>query len=407
MFNRPMIELCFSSANFRFGKHPSDFIKSLRADFPFKFRCQISNKVKQNIKNAKKNPEQKLISRSSAHFLIGGSIALGGKVVLRNIFVNCEANSGSILSPHDRLEGVPSTHAVEDPPFDWSQFWQLLKPQLINFIAAVLSALIVALSNIQIPLLLGEVVNVVAKYTQGNANEGSRFLDDILKPCMKIFQVYVVQSMFTFIYIAFLTRMGERMASDLRMQLFDSLLKQDIAFYDKHKAGELVNRLTADVQDFKSSFKMCISQGMRSVTQIIGCGISMYEISPQMAGWTAVLVPVIIGLFSRELEKSTHLNELLGMGIGIFQAGTNLFLNGVVLGTLYIGGNMLSTGVLKPGDLMSFLVCAQTIQKSLGQLSILWGTYVRGMSAGARVFEQSIPEPKLNFYNTSYKEHDE
>lgn len=50
-----------------------------------------------------------------------------------------------------------------------------------------------ALSNIQIPLLLGEVVNVVAKYTQGNANEGSRFLDDILKPCMKIFQVYVVQ----------------------------------------------------------------------------------------------------------------------------------------------------------------------------------------------------------------------
>ncbi|KAB7497522.1 ATP-binding cassette sub-family B member 8, mitochondrial, partial [Armadillidium nasatum] len=92
-------------------------------------------------------------------------------------------------------------------------------------------------------------------------------------------------------------------------------------------------------------------------------------------------------LFSRELEKSTHLNELLGMGIGIFQAGTNLFLNGVVLGTLYIGGNMLSTGVLKPGDLMSFLVCAQTIQKSLGQLSILWGTYVRGMSAGARVFE--------------------
>lgn len=72
------------------------------------------------------------------------------------------------------------------------------------------------------------------------------------------------------------------------------------------------------------------------------------------------------------------------------KAGTNLFLNGVVLGTLYIGGNMLSTGVLKPGDLMSFLVCAQTIQKSLGQLSILWGTYVRGMSAGARVFEVNI-----------------
>ena len=50
---------------------------------------------------------------------------------------------------------------------------------------------------------------------------------------------------------------------------------------------------------------------------------------------------------------------------------------------------MMSAGDLKPGDLMSFLVCAQTIQKSLGQLSILWGTYVRGISAGARVFEVS------------------
>ena len=36
--------------------------------------------------------------------------------------------------------------------------------------------------------------------------------------------------------------MGERMADDLRKQLFDALLKQDIAFYDQHKTGELVNR---------------------------------------------------------------------------------------------------------------------------------------------------------------------
>lgn len=73
----------------------------------------------------------------------------------------------------------------------------------------------------------------------------------------------------------------------------------------------------------------------------------------------------------------------------LFKAGANLFLNGIVLGTLYVGGKMLSSGQLQPGDLMSFLVSAQTIQKSLGQLTILWGTYVRGVSAGARVFEVS------------------
>ena len=41
-------------------------------------------------------------------------------------------------------------------------------------------------------------------------------------------------------------------------------------------------RLSADVQDFKSSFKMVISQGLRSVTQTVGCVVSLLIISPQV-----------------------------------------------------------------------------------------------------------------------------
>ena len=67
--------------------------------------------------------------------------------------------------------------------------------------------------------------------------------------------------------------MGEGMAADLRSQLFAVLMRQDVAFYDHHKTGEVINRLTTDVQDFKSSFKMCVSQGMRSVAQV-GAGLS-------------------------------------------------------------------------------------------------------------------------------------
>ena len=77
-------------------------------------------------------------------------------------------------------------------------------------------------------------------------------------------------------------------------------------------------------------------------------------------------------------------------GIGLFQGGTNLFLNSILLGTLYCGGHLLSTGQLSPGNLMAFLMATQTIQKSLSQLSLLFGTYVKGMSAGARVFEVCI-----------------
>ena len=50
---------------------------------------------------------------------------------------------------------------------------------------------------------------------------------------------------------------------------------------------------------------------------------------------------------------------------------------------------------LKPGDLMAFLVAAQTIQRSLAQLSLLFGQAIRGMSAGSRVFEYIERQPSI------------
>lgn len=91
--------------------------------------------------------------------------------------------------------------------------------------------------------------------------------------------------------------------------------------------------------------------------------------------------------FSIEIDRATTLYEKLGLGIGLFQAGTNLFLNGILLSTLYFGGHLMSSGQLSPGDLMAFLMATQTIQRSMTQLSLLFGTYVRGVSAGARIME--------------------
>jgi ATP-binding cassette subfamily B (MDR/TAP) protein 8 len=204
------------------------------------------------------------------------------------------------------------------------------------------------------------------------------------------------------------------------------------------------------VQDFKSSFKMVVSQGLRSATQAAGCAVALYSISPEMASVMLVIVPTVIGagaligsflrslsrsaqaqvakatavgeecisnvrtvrsfameeeekrLYNAEVDKSRRLNETLGAGIGLFQvrsslivvldsffggiqftrfslqAATNIFLNGVVLATLYYGGYLLSSGKVSAGDLMSFLVATQTIQRSVAQMSLLFGQVVKG-----------------------------
>ncbi|XP_077999189.1 mitochondrial potassium channel ATP-binding subunit-like [Glandiceps talaboti] len=329
----------------------------------------------------------------------------------------------------------------DQPTFQWNEFIHYLWPELWHLLLALLSAFAVAMVNIKMPLLIGELVEVVSKFTKENAGN---YLEEMKKPAMKLISMYAIQAVLTFGYISMLSSVGERLATRMRKELFASLVKQDIAFFDVKKTGELVSRLTADVQDFKSSFKLCISQGLRSSTQVVGCIVSIYMLSPKLTALMVVIVPAmvlggtVIGrilrslsrqaqeqvakatsvadealgnirtvrafametkeceLYGNELEKASSDNMKLGLGIGFFQGVSNFALNGLVLCVLYAGGYLVSSREIKGGDLMSFLVAVQTIQRSLASMSLLFGQAVRGVSAGARVFEYILMEPQMN-----------
>jgi len=391
--------------------------------------------------NSLSKSQPALIGRSK----IGGSLLLGcitsKCIYIHNNKALCEGldSSSRVLSEKDNV--------APEPQFDWNKFWELLKPHWWYLVIAVSSAFVVAILNIEIPRVLGSTINVVTNFlTVDSSGTNHSYWEELKIPATKLCGLYLAQSVFTFIYIHTLSCVGERIATQLRHDLFSSIIKQDVSFFDHHRTGELVNRLTTDVQDFKSSFKLCLSQGLRSITQTIGCAVSLYLISPSLTLYMAGIVPTIIGvgsflgaflrgqsrmaqaqisrstavcdealsnirtvrafameeqeveLYTNELEKARVMQENLGTGIGLFQGGANLFLNGVVLGTVGLGGSLISTGQIKAGDLMAFLVATQTIQRSLAQLSLLFGQYVRGTSAGARVFEFCNLTPSIPLY---------
>jgi len=60
---------------------------------------------------------------------------------------------------------------------------------------------------------------------------------------------------------------------------------------------------------------------------------------------------------------SKHVNCNLGFGIGVFQGMVNFALNSIVLSTLLFGGYLLSREEMSAGNLMSFLVSTQTIER--------------------------------------------
>ncbi|XP_065648472.1 mitochondrial potassium channel ATP-binding subunit isoform X2 [Hydra vulgaris] len=328
------------------------------------------------------------------------------------------------------------------PTFRWKLLIELIKPDWILFMFSVFGAFAVALVNIQTPLLLGGLINSISEILKESPTSINIF-NELYNPCKKLVINYILQSIFTATYLTLLSSFGERLASRMRICLFTKLMEQDMSFFDKHKTGEIMNRLTTDIQDFKSSFKQVVSQGLRSFTQILGCSITLYTISPKLTSLMVLLLPGIIligtgmgsllrqisnhaqeqvsramgvadeaignirtvrsfameykeiGWYSNEVRKSQQLNEMLGAGIGVFQGLSNLAINGIVLAVLYTGAILVNNQQLMPGDLMSYLIATQTVQKSLASMSVLFGQFVKGMSAGARVFEYMELKPTL------------
>ncbi|XP_067233316.1 mitochondrial potassium channel ATP-binding subunit isoform X2 [Chanodichthys erythropterus] len=362
-----------------------------------------------------------------------GPAALTVTARLIGTVAHCEA---------DVNNNVPVEVQVKEkiPEFSWAVLWEFVRPHLLALIGAIILAFGAAALNIQIPLMLGDLVNVIARHMREQAGH---YVRDIQAPAMKLLGLYGLQGLLTSGYIILLSRVGERVAADMRTTLFMSLLRQDVAFFDANKTGQLVNRLTSDIQEFKSSFKLVISQGLRSATQTVGCFVSLYIISPKLTGLTVVILPCLVGagaligsflrklsrkaqeqvakatgvadealgnvrtvrafamedreleMYAAEVKKSAAMNEALGTGIAIFQGLSNIVLNCIVLGTIFAGGSLMARNDMSPGDLMSFLVASQTVQRSLASISILFGQMVRGMSAGARVFEYLTLEPSV------------
>ena len=67
---------------------------------------------------------------------------------------------------------------------------------------------------------------------------------------------------------------GQQIVRNLRASLFSSILRQEVAFFDRNRTGELINRLSADTAVVGRSITDNLSDGLRAVAQA-AAGVSM------------------------------------------------------------------------------------------------------------------------------------
>lgn len=315
----------------------------------------------------------------------------------------------------------------------------LAYPERRRLAAAVGFLTISSVISMSAPFFLGKIIDVI--YTNPTVD----YSDNLTRLCLGLSGVFLCGAAANAIRVYLMQTSGQRIVNRLRTSLFSSILRQEVAFFDKTRTGELINRLSSDTELLGRSVTENLSDGLRAGAQA-SVGISMmFFISPNLATFVLSVVPpvsiiaVIYGRYLRKLTKVTQdslaqATQLAEERIGNvrtvrafgkemterdkyaskvdyvmqlarkeafaragFFGATGLSGNLIVLSVLYKGGLLMGSAHMTVGELSSFLMYAFWVGISIGGLSSFYSELMKGLGAGGRLWELLEREPKLPF----------
>jgi ATP-binding cassette subfamily B protein len=106
----------------------------------------------------------------------------------------------------------------------------------------------------------------------------------------------------------FITKLGERVVADLRKVAYRHILTLDSTFFLNTRTGEVLSRLTTDIQIVESLVGSSVSVALRNLLTLIGGLVLMVIVSPHLTGLVLLLIPLVVAplaLFGRKVRQLT------------------------------------------------------------------------------------------------------
>jgi ATP-binding cassette subfamily B protein len=106
----------------------------------------------------------------------------------------------------------------------------------------------------------------------------------------------------------FTSKLGERVVADLREATYAHILTLDPTFFLHTRTGEVLSRLTTDIQIVENLMSSSVSVALRNLLMLVGALVILVVVSPHLTGLVLLLFPVVIVplfLFGRRVRKLT------------------------------------------------------------------------------------------------------
>ena len=336
-------------------------------------------------------------------------------------------------SPEDRMMGGEKAQDFGGTIVKLAKFMAQYKAPLI---AAFVFAIASVAFNIAGPKVLSQATTelfngIVAKV----AGTGGIDFDAIARILCATLVLYLTSAACNFVQGWMMTSVSQRTCYGLRRALDEKINRMPVGYFERTSTGDVLSRITNDVDTLGQSLNQGVTQLITSVTTIIGVVVMMLTINPLMTGITVLILPVslvlimivvkisqkhfraqqatlgqingqieetfsghvVVKAFGREKATEGQFNEINEKLYN--SAWKSQFLSGLMMPVMNFVGNLgyvgvalsgsilAAQGAITVGDIQAFIQYVKNFTQPITQLSQVGNVLQQMAAAAERIFE--------------------
>ncbi len=181
-----------------------------------------------------------------------------------------------------------------------------LSPYKLAILLVIVFAIGSSVFNIVGPKILG---NATTKIFEGlvskvsNSGGGIDF-DAIFRTLTILASLYIISSIFSFIQTFITSDISQKVSYNLRKSISEKINKLPLNYYDRKTNGEVLSRVTNDIDAISQNLNQILSQMITSATTLIGVLIMMLSISVTMTLVSLIVIPLSLVMIMLVVKKS-------------------------------------------------------------------------------------------------------
>lgn len=335
-----------------------------------------------------------------------------------------------------QMGGPPRMSLPGEKPKDFKgtlrRLLSYLKPYRLQLLVVLIAAVLSTLFSIVAPRIMGMATDELFNSVTGGTAINFRYIVDLL---MILGGLYLFSSLFAYFQQYFMSGVAQNTVYEMRKDVKSKLSRLPLRYYDKQSHGEVLSRVTNDVDNISNTLQQSLTQLITSIVTLVGVIIMMLTISPLLTLITILTLPLsllvtivvakrsqkhfagqqaslgdlnghveemytghrVVKAFGREKQSLAQFDEL---NEKLYESGWKAqYISGTIMPLMsfisnigyvlicVIGGIMVTRGTVGIGGVQAFIQYARQFSQPITQLANISNIIQSTIASAERVFE--------------------